>query len=336
MPFGPPKRPRVRPVLDTLEDLLPVNNLLSLTPAFQDSGLLSPGKGSAAASVERSLAVVDLKAVFDDSSPLSPPGLAALAGVDQLSAAGSSTPSFGHLARDETAASVSPAPPAPVPGPPTNTGALPASAAYLTALAAGPARPTAATGMAAAPAAQATSPSGQEASLASALRSAPAIGSGSPALQATPIQSPSSPVPSTKTSGKGYTYYRYGSQTDVTATSTPGVGLEGGGTDIDAFYQWMGSRAGGGDFLVLAPVVRPCCNSCALSVARRLHGPSLHDPGCRLSPSVGAHPTCRPRDYLLILTGLCGVPQRHGGTATGRYTPPLPSRQHPAARQLSG
>jgi cyanophycinase-like exopeptidase len=61
----------------------------------------------------------------------------------------------------------------------------------------------------------------------------------------------SSPVTSTKTSGKGYTYYRYGNQTDVTATPTPGVGLEGGGTDIDAFYQWMGSLAGGGDFLVL-------------------------------------------------------------------------------------
>src|SRR5262249_10791533 len=43
----------------------------------------------------------------------------------------------------------------------------------------------------------------------------------------------SSQVPSTKTSGHGFTYYRYGNQTDKPTTSTPGVGLEGGGTDID-------------------------------------------------------------------------------------------------------
>src|SRR5688572_6686938 len=32
---------------------------------------------------------------------------------------------------------------------------------------------------------------------------------------------------------------------------TPGLVLMGGGTDVDAAFQWMCQRAGGGDFLVI-------------------------------------------------------------------------------------
>jgi cyanophycinase-like exopeptidase len=251
MPIGPRQPSRELPVLDALEDRLPVTNLLSLTPAFLDSGLLSPGEGPAAAWAERGPDAGDLNPVFDDGSPLSPAGLAALAGVDRPSAAASSAPSLGDLAGDGAAASVPPAPAANVLGPPTSTGALPGSGALLAALAATLGRPTAAIGTEAAQAAHVPSPSGQGASLASAPRSAPAIGGGRPALRAAAMEPSSSPRSPTKTSGKGYTYYRDGSQTDVTTTSTPGLGLEGGGTDIDEFYQWMGSLANGGDFLVL-------------------------------------------------------------------------------------
>jgi cyanophycinase-like exopeptidase len=238
-------------VLRVLEDRLPVSSLLSLAPALPDADVLSPGNGSAGALVGRSPAAADLNPFFDDRSTSGPSGPATLASVDRPSAAGSSAPSFEYLAGEGAAAGISPAAAADVSTSLTDTGAPLASAAYLAALAAASSRPTATTGSEAAPAAHAPSPSGPEAPLASTARGAAPVVGGSQALRAAPMKPRSSPVASTKTSGKGYTYYRYGNQTDVTATPTLGVALEGGGTDIDAFYQWMGSLAGGGDFLVL-------------------------------------------------------------------------------------
>jgi len=51
--------------------------------------------------------------------------------------------------------------------------------------------------------------------------------------------------------GKKYSYYRVGSPNDVTTATTPGTVLMGGGTDVDAAFQWMCQRSGGGDFLVI-------------------------------------------------------------------------------------
>lgn len=50
---------------------------------------------------------------------------------------------------------------------------------------------------------------------------------------------------------KQYSYYRVGNPNDVTTTTTAGTALEGGGTDVDALYQWMCQRSGNGDFLVI-------------------------------------------------------------------------------------
>jgi cyanophycinase-like exopeptidase len=50
---------------------------------------------------------------------------------------------------------------------------------------------------------------------------------------------------------KQYSYYRVGNPNDVTTATTPGTMLEGGGTDVDAAYQWMCQRSGNGDFLVI-------------------------------------------------------------------------------------
>jgi cyanophycinase len=50
---------------------------------------------------------------------------------------------------------------------------------------------------------------------------------------------------------KQYSYFRVGSPNDVTTTTTPGTVLMGGGTDVDAAFQWMCQRAGNGDFLVI-------------------------------------------------------------------------------------
>jgi cyanophycinase len=51
--------------------------------------------------------------------------------------------------------------------------------------------------------------------------------------------------------GKKYSYFRVGNANDVTTSTTPGTVLMGGGTDVDAAFQWMCDRSGGGDFLVI-------------------------------------------------------------------------------------
>ena len=48
-----------------------------------------------------------------------------------------------------------------------------------------------------------------------------------------------------------YDYYLTGSAADVTGATTRGIGLMGGGTDVDALFTWMSDRAGGGDFVVI-------------------------------------------------------------------------------------
>jgi cyanophycinase len=50
---------------------------------------------------------------------------------------------------------------------------------------------------------------------------------------------------------KQYSYFRVGNTGDVTTTTTPGTVLMGGGTDVDAAFQWTCQRAGNGDFLVI-------------------------------------------------------------------------------------
>ncbi len=64
-----------------------------------------------------------------------------------------------------------------------------------------------------------------------------------------------------------YTYLRIGNPGDVAPTPSPGVVLMGGGTDVDAAFQWMCQRAGDGDFLVIRatgtdaynPYIRDLC-----------------------------------------------------------------------------
>jgi cyanophycinase len=53
------------------------------------------------------------------------------------------------------------------------------------------------------------------------------------------------------TKGPGWVYTRLGNQTDIKTKTTFGVLFEGGGTDVNAAYQWMCRHAGGGDFLVI-------------------------------------------------------------------------------------
>ena len=50
---------------------------------------------------------------------------------------------------------------------------------------------------------------------------------------------------------KKYSYFRVGNASDVTTGTTPGFVLMGGGTDVDAAFQWMCQRSGNGDLLVI-------------------------------------------------------------------------------------
>jgi cyanophycinase len=50
---------------------------------------------------------------------------------------------------------------------------------------------------------------------------------------------------------KQYSYFRVGNSADVATSTTAGTVLMGGGTDVDAAFQWMCQRSGGGDFLVI-------------------------------------------------------------------------------------
>jgi cyanophycinase len=50
---------------------------------------------------------------------------------------------------------------------------------------------------------------------------------------------------------KSYSYFRVGNASDIAAATTAGTVLMGGGTDVDAAFQWMCQRSGNGDFLVV-------------------------------------------------------------------------------------
>src|SRR5689334_15904000 len=50
---------------------------------------------------------------------------------------------------------------------------------------------------------------------------------------------------------KKYSYFRVGNAADVSTPTTAGTVLMGGGTDVDAAFQWMCQLSGNGDFLVI-------------------------------------------------------------------------------------
>jgi hypothetical protein len=50
---------------------------------------------------------------------------------------------------------------------------------------------------------------------------------------------------------KKYSYFRVGNANNINTSTTPGTVLMGGGTDVDAAFQWMCQKSGNGDFLVI-------------------------------------------------------------------------------------
>lgn len=68
---------------------------------------------------------------------------------------------------------------------------------------------------------------------------------------------------------KSYDYYLEGDPADVVTSTTRGTVLMGGGTDVDAAFQWLCQLSGGGDFLVIRatgtdaynPYIRELCQN---------------------------------------------------------------------------
>jgi cyanophycinase len=66
-----------------------------------------------------------------------------------------------------------------------------------------------------------------------------------------------------------YQYFRVGNANDTTTSTSGGTVLMGGGTDVDAAFQWMCGKSGNGDFLVIRatgtdaynPYIRTLCPS---------------------------------------------------------------------------
>jgi cyanophycinase len=56
---------------------------------------------------------------------------------------------------------------------------------------------------------------------------------------------------SAASSKASYEYYVVGNANDVTRSTTAGELLMGGGTDVDAAFEWMIGKSGGGDFVVI-------------------------------------------------------------------------------------
>ncbi|HEV2618158.1 MAG TPA: cyanophycinase [Candidatus Acidoferrales bacterium] len=48
-----------------------------------------------------------------------------------------------------------------------------------------------------------------------------------------------------------YQYFRVGNPNNIHVSTRPGFALIGGGKDLDAAFQWLCERSGGGDFLIL-------------------------------------------------------------------------------------
>jgi cyanophycinase len=88
------------------------------------------------------------------------------------------------------------------------------------------------------------------------LVSQPEIDSGSPSTSAARKVGSSS-----TTKGPGFVYYRDGNQLDKTVSSLGGLAMMGGGKDVDQVFTWMGTRANGGDFLVLGTTGKDVYNS---------------------------------------------------------------------------
>lgn len=72
-----------------------------------------------------------------------------------------------------------------------------------------------------------------------------------------------------------------GNQNDVATSTTAGTVLMGGGTDVDAAFQWMIDRSGRGDFVVIRTTGTDAYNSYIKSLGQVDSVATLCDPDRR-------------------------------------------------------
>ncbi len=65
----------------------------------------------------------------------------------------------------------------------------------------------------------------------------------------------------TALAGRNYDYFVVGNRNDVATSTTAGTVLMGGGTDVDAAFEWMIGKSGGGDFVVIRTTGTDAYNS---------------------------------------------------------------------------
>ncbi len=90
-----------------------------------------------------------------------------------------------------------------------------------------------------------------------------------------------------------YTYVRVGNAVDAVVTPSPGTVLMGGGTDVDAAFQWLCDRASGGDFLVIRAAGTDAYNPYVQALC-----PGLNSVATLIIPTLGAATNADVRAYI--------------------------------------
>ncbi len=83
-----------------------------------------------------------------------------------------------------------------------------------------------------------------------------------------------------------YKYWRDGSADDITAKTTPGYSLMGGGSDQDAAFKFLCDKSGGGDFLILTasddhdynPYIQKLCRQHSVATLSVTSAAAANDP----------------------------------------------------------
>jgi cyanophycinase len=100
-----------------------------------------------------------------------------------------------------------------------------------------------------------------------------------------------------------YRYARLGNTADIVTKPTPGVMLMGGGKDLDAAFQWMCERSGGGDFLVLRATGTDAYNPYIRDLCRLNSAATLIIPSREAANEKAVTETIRQAEAIFIAGG---------------------------------
>jgi cyanophycinase len=102
---------------------------------------------------------------------------------------------------------------------------------------------------------------------------------------------------------QSYQYFSTGSSADVSTKSEPGFALMGGGKDLDAAFQWMCKKSGGGDFLVLRATGSDAYNEYVANMCHQNSVATLVIPSRQAAMDPFVAKTIRNAEALFIAGG---------------------------------